>query len=282
MTDRKEVAEQAVETALRGLRLGQPQAYVAEYDAGLLQTVPRALSREKLKPEPFFGLDLWTGYELSWLDESGRPKVAIAEFSVPCDSPNIVESKSFKYYLNSLNQTRFADANAVRAVLQRDLSAAAGGVVGVALFGLADFAQRRRQAQLLGQCIDELPLGSVPGQPDVSVLRRGAPADGVWVSHLFKSNCPVTGQPDWASVWVGHKGLALDPGSLLTYLIGYRQHDDFHENCVERIFTDLKRFAQPEDLWVYARYTRRGGLDINPFRSASAEQLPPHLVGVRQ
>lgn len=277
------MTEEQQNSALRDLRLGRQQAYVAEYDAGLLQTVPRALSREALRPEPFYGLDLWTGYELSWLDGNGKPQVAIAEFSVPSHSPNLIESKSFKYYLNSLNQTRFDSVQAVQEVLQRDLSAAAGeSSVTVTLYSLSAFAQQRARAQDLGQCIDDLPLGLVSDQPDVSVLQQGPRSDGVWLSHLFKSNCPVTGQPDWASIWIGHRGLQLDPASLLTYLISYRQHDDFHENCVERIFTDLSRFAQPEDLWVYARYTRRGGLDINPFRSASAGQLPPKVVGVRQ
>lgn len=282
MTDSKKLIEPHASAALHGLRLGQQQAYVAEYDAGLLQTVPRALSRESLQPEPFYGVDLWTGYELSWLDQAGKPSVAIGEFLVPSDSPNIVESKSFKYYLNSFNQTRFDDEQAVREVLQCDLSAAAGASVTVQLYSLSAFWERRNQVQSLGECIDDLPLGPVPNQPDASVLQPGAPSQDVWVSHLFKSNCPVTGQPDWASVWVGHRGLSLDPASLLTYLIGYRQHDDFHENCVERIFTDLMRFGKPEDLWVYARYTRRGGLDINPFRSATLGQLPPSVVGVRQ
>lgn len=268
---------------LSELTLGKSLPYAEHYDAGLLQPIARQLSRQHLPAIPFVGQDLWTAYELSWLSPGGKPEVAIAEFEVPADSTCIIESKSFKYYLNSFNQTEFADRAAVSRVLQKDLSLAAGATVTVRLFSLADFAARRAAVQVLGEPLDSAVLSIGAEQlPSAEILEvREQAFDGVWCSHLLKSNCPVTGQPDWASVWVSWRGKAVEPSSLLAYIVAYRRHQDFHENCVESMFCDLMQVLRPERLWVYARYTRRGGLDINPFRS-SEPMTVPNVFGERQ
>lgn len=257
------------------LKLGQAQAYVEHYDATLLQPIPRDLSRHHLPHTDFCGADVWTAYELSWLAPGGKPQVAIAEFTVPASSTNLIESKSFKYYLNSFNQTEMDSWEALRSLLSRDLSAVAGAEVTVRLFELAAFDERRRARAPESVLLDALPLENAVFQPRAEIL---VPVDelfsGVWCSHLLKSNCPVTGQPDWASIWIGWQGRGLKPASLLSYIVSYRQHQDFHENCVERIFADLMSVGQPQNLWVYARYTRRGGLDINPFRSMQPMEIP--------
>jgi 7-cyano-7-deazaguanine reductase len=261
------------------LKLGQAQAYVERYDATLLQPILRDLSRRHLPHTDFYGADVWTAYELSWLAPGGKPQVAIAEFVVPASSTHLIESKSFKYYLNSFNQTQVDSWEALRALLSRDLSAVAGAEVTVRLFELAAFDERRRAKAPEAVLLDALPLENAAFELRTDILMPvDEPFSGVWCSHLLKSNCPVTGQPDWASIWVGWQGLGLKPESLLRYLVSYRQHQDFHENCVERIFTDLLSAGQPENLWVYARYTRRGGLDINPFRSLRPMDVPVWLA----
>ncbi len=228
-------------------------------------------------------MDLWNCYELSWLLPSGRPVVAVAEFGIPADSPNIIESKSFKLYLNSLNQSVFEGVGAVEAVLRRDLSAVAGRPVTVRVRGLDEVAGEGI-GRLPGLCVDALDVAIEHyDAPRAELLRiaASAPADVCLHSHLLKSNCPVTGQPDWGSLVVDYHGPALQPESLLAYVVSFRQHADFHEQCVERIFLDLHRLLQPERLTVYARYVRRGGLDINPYRSTEA-LTPANLRLVRQ
>ena len=253
--------------------LGKSSEYIATYTPSLLFPIPRAAKWAELgltaETLPYQGVDFWNCYELSWLLPSGKPVVAIAEFSIPADSPSIIESKSFKLYLNSLNQTAFADRAELTAVLVQDLSAAAGKPVGVRIRSLADI-EREGVAGMPGTCIDELELNiSSYDRPQPELLR----CDGSQVveeslhSHLLKSNCPVTSQPDWGSVAVEYRGAKLDAGSLLAYIVSFRQHSDFHEQCVERIFMDLQALLKPEKLTVYARYVRRGGLDINPYRS---------------
>lgn len=256
--------------------LGKSSEYIATYTPSLLFPIPRAakwaelgLSADTL---PYQGVDFWNCFELSWLLPSGKPVVAIGEFSIPADSPNIIESKSFKLYLNSLNQTPFATHGELLAVLAQDLSAAAGKPVGVRIRSL-DEVQADGVATLPGVCIDDLDI-SVSGyeRPQPELLRCDASRiveESVY-SHLLKSNCPVTSQPDWGTVVVSYKGAALDHASLLAYLVSFRQHSDFHEQCVERIFLDLQRLLKPQSLTVYARYVRRGGLDINPYRSTEA------------
>ncbi|MCQ2042994.1 7-cyano-7-deazaguanine reductase [Stutzerimonas kunmingensis] len=256
--------------------LGKSSDYVATYSPHLLFPIPRApkwaelgLTAETL---PYQGVDLWNCYELSWLLPSGKPVVAIGEFEIPADSPSIIESKSFKLYLNSLNQSVFESREALAEVMSSDLSAAAGKPVKVRLRTLDEVAAEG-VATLPGRCVDDL---------DVTIEHYDHPQAGLLAcdaghmveeslhSHLLKSNCPVTGQPDWGSVVVEYRGAALQAESLLAYLVSFRQHADFHEQCVERIFLDLQRLLQPEKLTVYARYVRRGGLDINPYRSTEA------------
>lgn len=253
--------------------LGKASEYIATYTPSLLFPIPRAAKWAELGVSattlPWHGVDFWNCFELSWLTASGKPVVAIGEFAIPADSPNIIESKSFKLYLNSLNQTVFDSPQALQACLEKDLSAAAGKPVGVRIRSLGEVEQDG-VVGLPGQCIDELDVSiSNYEQPQPELLRcnPGKVVEQVLHSHLLKSNCPVTGQPDWGSVVVEYHGPELDAASLLTYLISFRQHADFHEQCVERIFLDLKHLLDPQRLTVYARYVRRGGLDINPYRS---------------
>ncbi|NBA93776.1 NADPH-dependent 7-cyano-7-deazaguanine reductase QueF [Pseudomonas sp. R5(2019)] len=254
--------------------LGKSSEYISTYTPSLLFPIPRAakwaelgLSAETL---PYKGVDFWNCFELSWLLPSGKPVVAIGEFSIPADSPNIIESKSFKLYLNSLNQTPFDSVEALVGCLERDLSGAAGKPVGVRIRSLAE-VQAEGVAAMPGVCIDDLDVAiSNYEQPQPELLRCDVErvVEESLHSHLLKSNCPVTGQPDWGSVGVHYRGAALDHASLLAYLVSFRQHADFHEQCVERIFLDLQRLLKPESLTVFARYVRRGGLDINPYRSS--------------
>ncbi|MFM4869979.1 NADPH-dependent 7-cyano-7-deazaguanine reductase QueF [Aeromonas caviae] len=272
-------------SALQVLSLGQQSAYISQYTPSLLQPVPRSLNRDDLGLRgelPFQGCDVWTLYELSWLNAKGKPVVAIGEVFVPATSPNLIESKSFKLYLNSFNQTRCDSLEAVQALLVQDLSGCAGAPVSVTLFTL-DQAPHQI-AQLPGECIDSLDI-EVDGYEFDETLLQGAAGreivEETLHSHLLKSNCLVTSQPDWGSVVIHYRGPRLDREKLLRYLISFRQHNEFHEQCIERIFTDLKHFCAPEQLTVHARYTRRGGLDINPFRS-DWEPVPANLRLIRQ
>ncbi|EAT17261.1 NADPH-dependent 7-cyano-7-deazaguanine reductase QueF [Desulfuromonas acetoxidans] len=265
---------------LTEIPLGKTTEYPSQYDAGLLYPVPRHLKRDELgisEPLPFYGEDVWNSYELSWLNRKGKPVVALAVFRFSCQSPNLVESKSFKLYLNSLNQTRFDDQQAVIDCLQRDLSQASGSSVTVELSSLDD--QSLWQVQTLpGECLDSVDLDVEHYQLNADLLRDAAdsadPVEETLYSHLLKSNCLITSQPDWASVWISYRGGRLERRALLAYLISFRQHNEFHEQCVERIFADLMRYCHPQSLTVYARYTRRGGLDINPWRSTEPGTAP--------
>ncbi|PWK92289.1 NADPH-dependent 7-cyano-7-deazaguanine reductase QueF [Fulvimonas soli] len=267
--------------------LGKATVYADRYDPALLFPIPRAPKRAELGLHgalPFRGVDVWNAYELSWLDARGKPRVALAEFRVPADSPNIVESKSFKLYLNGFAQERVADEEALAATLARDLSAAAGAPVGVALH--APSARGLPFADLDGDSIDALELDLDDyGPPKAGHLRADASAAEVeetLVSDLLRSNCPVTGQPDWGSVQIRYRGAPIDRAGLLRYLVSFRTHSEFHEQCVERIFVDVMARCAPRELSVYARYTRRGGLDINPFRSTDPQAAPGNPRGARQ
>jgi len=267
--------------------LGKATVYADRYDAGLLYPIPRQGKRDEIGVSadalPFHGVDVWNGYELSWLDLRGKPVVAVAEFRFPATTSNIVESKSFKLYLNSFAQERLADTDAVRAILVRDLSVAAGGPAEVIL---------RAPGELDGTPIGE-PEGALldaqeldfdsygPPRPDFLGTHTGD-AREVLVSHLLRSNCPVTGQPDWGSVQIAYTGAPIDRAGLLRYLVSFRSHTEFHEQCVERIFMDIRERCAPRELAVYARYTRRGGLDINPFRSTDPAAVPGNPRGARQ
>jgi 7-cyano-7-deazaguanine reductase len=272
---------------LEDTSLGKPVAYVSSYDPSLLFPISRAGNRAQLNigaALPFLGVDIWNAYELSWLDARGRPRVALAEFRVPATSPNIIESKSFKLYLNSYMQTRMADADALRAHLATDLSVAAGAPVSVVL-ATPTSKQSALIENLAGEVIDDLPIEIShygPPRPDFLHVNPDAVVEEKLVSHLFKSNCPVTGQPDWASVQIHYIGPRLGRDGLLRYLVSYREHDDFHEHCVERMFVDILAQCGPSNLSVYARYTRRGGIDINPFRTTPGWLMPDNTRTSRQ
>jgi 7-cyano-7-deazaguanine reductase len=251
--------------------LGNKTHYTDQYDASLLFPIARTESRDKLGLSddlPFRGNDRWTAYEISWLDPSGKPQVRMAEFSLSSDSPNIIESKSFKLYLNSLNQTVFDDDRKVKSILAVDLSAAAGAPVAVNLLPL-HYAKGFLIAEPIGTYLDDLEvqISHYQPRPEVLTVSKDKRVNEVVYSHLLKTNCPVTDQPDWATVFIEYAGLEIDHKSLLEYIISFRGHQDFHENSVERLFCDLQQYCQPESIAVYARYTRRGGLDINPLRS---------------
>ena len=255
------------------LSLGKQVDYEFEYNPGLLQGVPRSLSRDTLNLAgsglPLDGIDTWTGYELSWLNLKGKPNVAILECHVPITSKNLIESKSFKLYLNSFNQTKFASAEDVRQVLQADLSACAGEPVEVKLILPEQFSSLQFQ-EFNGTLLDSLDVEIDQYSPNTQYLTVAKNVTGVQetlVSHLLKSNCLITSQPDWASIQIRYEGKAIEHEGLLKYLISFRQHNEFHEQCVERIYNDIMQHCQPDKLTVCARYTRRGGLDINPFRS---------------
>lgn len=264
-----------------GSPLGRPTTYQAHYDPSLLFAIPRQYKRDEIGlgngTLPFFGVDIWNAYEISWLNMRGKPQVAMARVTVPADSPNIVESKSFKLYLNSLNQTKLGGTEALLELLREDLSACVGAPVQVALTLPEDFS-KVPIGELAGLLLDRLDIEVTEYAPDPSLLQadqEAAIVEETLVSHLLKSNCLVTGQPDWASVQIQYVGGAIDQAGLLQYLIGFREHNEFHEQCVERIFMDIMRQCRPQKLAVYARYTRRGGLDINPWRSNFSTGKPP-------
>jgi 7-cyano-7-deazaguanine reductase len=257
------------------LSLGKIVEYAKEYDNSLLQPVPRSLSRDSIKlPKqlPFHGTDIWNGYELSWLNTKGKPQVAILRCEVPITSPNLIESKSFKLYLNSLNQSQFANVDEVTQVLSEDLSNCAGENVTVHVIPSTQF-DSIEFGHFSGLCIDDLDIqiDDFDITPELLKLNPSTKTDGTCsetlVSHLLKSNCLITNQPDWGSILIKYTGSQISHEGLLRYLISFRQHNEFHEQCVERIFYDILQQCKPQKLTVYARYTRRGGLDINPFRS---------------
>jgi 7-cyano-7-deazaguanine reductase len=266
--------------------LGKHTVYADRYDPSLLFPIPRQAKRDEIgvqEPLPFHGMDIWNAYELSWLDMHGKPVAAVAEFHVPATSPNIIESKSFKLYLNGFAQEPVANAAALSALLQQDLSRAAGAPVMVYI--REPRAAKHLFTDLEGELIDGLPVKIDDyGPPKAEYLRvdtaRGV-VEEILVSDLLRSNCPVTGQPDWGSVQISYRGPAIDREGLLRYLVSFRTHNEFHEQCVERIFIDVMKHCAPEQLSVYARYTRRGGLDINPFRS-TGKDLPGNIRGARQ
>jgi 7-cyano-7-deazaguanine reductase len=255
--------------------LGRHVDYPRHYDAGLLFPTARTLGRTPIGIDedalPFVGIDRWHAYELSWLDARGKPRVATATISVPAGSPNLVESKSLKLYLNAFNASRFDSDAEVRACIARDLSQAAGGEVAVA-FGLPPI-----DAGVKTISLDELDIDlDHYGPPHPAFLASDARVlvEETLSSALLKSNCPVTGQPDWARVIISYRGPRIDREGLLRYLVSFRDHAEFHEQCVERIFVDLRRHARPDALSVEARYTRRGGLDINPWRATPGHATP--------
>ena len=266
--------------------LGKDTVYADHYNPGLLFPIPRADKRREIGVAeilPFHGVDIWNAYELSWLDLRGKPQVALGEFHIPASSSHIVESKSFKLYLNGFAQECIESVDVLTATLLHDLSAAAGAVVSVRLHDTR--ASALPTVDLEGEVLDAQDIAiDHYGPPQPDFLRADLsvqPVQETLVSHLLRSNCPVTGQPDWGSVQIRYRGAPIDRAGLLRYLVSFRAHNEFHEQCVERIFVDLTQRCAPQQLSVYARYTRRGGLDINPFRS-STPATPDNSRTVRQ
>lgn len=264
--------------------LGKEAPYISRYTPSLLFPVPRTMARDRIglrAPLPFSGSDIWTGYELSWLNPKGKPQVAMADILVPCTSLHIIESKSLKLYLNSFNQSYYDSAAEVHRILERDLSQCAVGEVRVTLMApqikiglpLVDFS---------GVCLDDLEIETDQYEVQPAFLKASdrQVAESLH-THLLKSNCLATGQPDWGSLCIRYRGPQIDREGLLKYIVSYRNHSGFHEDCVERMFFDLSERCRPTCLTVYARYTRRGGLDINPFRS-NYESVPDNERHVRQ
>ena len=272
------------------IALGKNTQYPDQYDPGLLFPILRSENRQKLgitpsQAVPFVGVDIWNAFELSWLNTKGKPQIALAEFQIPADSPNMIESKSFKLYLNSLNNARFENEDEVRERLIEDLSTIAGSKISTRINPLDSIAKKGMQ-EMSGVLMDRLDLDIDPNLAAdpmlLSVNESFGPIEQCLVSHLLKSNCPVTGQPDWASIQIRYQGRPILEEGLLRYLIGFRQLGEFHEHCVETIFCDIKRQCKPEKLSVYARYTRRGGLDINPFRTDHNAPWPENVRHARQ
>lgn len=270
--------------------LGQTTAYPEHYDPDLLYPLARAQTRRPLGlPEatlvanrlPFYGTDWWTAYEVSWLDALGKPQVALAQFAIPCTSPYLVESKSFKLYLNSFNQSEFGGIEEVKEYLKTDLARALGADLEVRLTALAD--ARLPIETPRGLCLDSLPVRVDRYSPEPDYLSAGSVrVEERLYSHLLKTNCPVTGQPDWATLEIAYRGPRIDHEGLLRYIISFRNHQDFHEHCVERIYLDMMTRCRPDYLSLFARYTRRGGLDINPFRCSEPGQTPEFERLLRQ
>lgn len=271
------------------LLLGKSVAYPSQYDAALLFPIERAEARRLIgfddRALPFTGWDLWNAYEMSWLTPGGLPRVAILRVCVPCDSPRIIESKSFKLYLNSFNQTRFDAVQDVHARLAGDLSRAAGAPVEVDLVEAHALpAESIREFDGIDLDLNEHVEIDIY-EPDASLLcvdARGGSARETVYSRLLKSNCPVTGQPDWACIQIAYEGPRIDHANLLRYIVSFRMHNGFHEHCVERIFSDILLRCNPDALSVYARYTRRGGLDISPWRATPGMPSPHHSRSARQ
>ncbi|MCG6201266.1 NADPH-dependent 7-cyano-7-deazaguanine reductase QueF [Psychromonas antarctica] len=275
-------------SALQNLSLGKTSEYKSIYDANLLQGVPRSLNRDELSLTadnlPFVGFDLWNIYELSWLNLKGKPLVATGVVKVPFDSDNLIESKSFKLYLNSFNQTKFASIDEIQAVLTRDLSLCANKAVNAELNSNLD-CFTDKLGTFHGYCVDSLDIEIDNYQLTPNYLIDISADETVTetlYSHLLKSNCLITSQPDWGSIEISYTGKKLDREKLLRYLISFRQHNEFHEQCVERIYCDIMKFAQIDSLSVYARYTRRGGLDINPLRATQDCAVVDNIRLLRQ
>jgi 7-cyano-7-deazaguanine reductase len=281
-------------TAPEDSPLGKASAYTDHYDPALLFPIARADKRQEIgvgAQPPFFGADLWTAYELSWLNLRGKPQVAIAHVTVPCETPHIIESKSFKLYLGSFTNTAFADVSDVQAHLRADLNEALWrgapamqSGVGVRVL-LPEMFDREPIHEMEGLSLDRLDIECTRYTPAPDLLRAHhdeQPVTEVLTSNLLKSNCLVTGQPDWGSVQIAYSGPQIDQEGLLQYLVSFRNHNEFHEQCVERIFMDIRARCQPTKLAVYARYTRRGGLDINPFRTSYPQPLPKNVRTARQ
>ncbi len=270
--------------------LGRKTGYPIAVDPAVLITVARADARTPLRIHagalPFDGADIWNAWELSWLDSRGKPCVAVVELRVPCESPHLVESKSLKLYLNGYAMTRFEDALAVQSRIEQEVSGCVGADVSVDLLAPGDFG-RLQVAEFAGESLDDQALEvaeyAPPNPEHLRVKPHSRMVEEALVSHAFRSRCPVTGQPDWASVQIRYRGAPLDRAGLLRYLVSFREHADFHEACVERMFVDIQERCAPLELLVYARFLRRGGIDINPWRATPGFAITPvNLRSTRQ
>jgi 7-cyano-7-deazaguanine reductase len=258
--------------------LGQATTYPDDYSPDLLYAIARIDSRLALGLEgdpPFNGMDIWNAWDLTWLDMKGQPQVATAEIRVPADSVNLVESKSLKLYLGSVAMSRFESPNDLAAVLSRDLGACTGSDVYVAIRPSIE-TDSAAISRLPGQCIDNLkvPCDTFSVAPELLAADSRTLLSEDLYTDTLRSLCPVTGQPDIGSVMISYRGPQIDRAGLLRYIVSYRQHQDFHESCVERMFMDIREQCGAEQLTVYARYQRRGGIDINPFRSNFEATIP--------
>ena len=266
--------------------LGKETSYPDTYSPEILFPIARAASRTAYVNISGIaqGVDWWHVFELSWLDESGKPQVAIGRLCIPAGSEFLVESKSLKLYFNSLNFEVFATPAALVACVEKDLSRAAGAPVTLALLDVNALPVSHIQ----GICLDNETPSAFRAEPDASLLTLDKNSlsqksqEFTLFSHLLRSNCPVTGQPDWGSVFIRYQGIKPCYSALLAYIISYRRHSGFHEQCVEQMFADIWQHLQPEKLMVYAAYTRRGGLDINPCRVSHIEWLPAPIRLARQ
>lgn len=260
----------SIDATLTDAPLGKTATYHDHYNPDLLFPIARRAKRDEIavpRTLPFQGYDIWNAYEISCLNLKGKPQVAIGEFIIPCESRHLIESKSFKLYLNSFNQTKLADLQQLQHTMQKDLTAACQADITVKLVPASDFALSQFK-EFSGICLDDLDVDCNCYQVQSDFLSTTSQScDETIYSNLLKSNCLVTGQPDWASIMIHYRGKQINHAGLLRYLVSYRQHNEFHEQCVERIFMDIQRRCRPQKLTVYARYSRRGGLDINPLRS---------------
>lgn len=253
--------------------LGKQTAYPTRYDPDLLFPVARAANRVNIGIDeaalPFAGFDHWRAYELSWLSATGQPVVALADILVPCKSPFLIESKSMKLYFNSLNQHVFADVASAHSRIEQDLARVAGAPVQVTLYSNDAPAMHTRDVND-AIVLDNLSVTTSTYQPSPQLLQTvaGTDVDEILLSHAFRSNCPITAQPDWGSIMIQYRGKQIDHSSVLAYLISYRLHEGFHEHCVEQIFQDLSAVCKPQALQVSINFLRRGGLEINPLRSS--------------
>ena len=266
--------------------LGQQTNYTHQYDPNLLFPIPRHFKRTELgitEPLPFYGYDTWNDYETSWLNAQGKPIVAITEFHIPCTSPNIIESKSLKLYLNALANTSFSSVSELQTVLQRDLSLAAGSEITVVIHPL-DTLKTMTIAPPAGICIDSLNIAidTYEAAPHYLTHENNERVTETLYTHLLKSNCPVTKQPDWGTLIIDYAGQKISRAGLLRYVVSLRNQYEFHEQCIERIFINIMQHCQPSTLTLCGRYTRRGGKDINPYRSTDKNIVLMNQRLVRQ
>lgn len=272
--------------SLQNSPLGKKSSYIDVYTPSLLFVIPRQLKRDEIGVPPtlpFKGCDIWNAYEISWLNSKGKPIVAIAQFNISCASTNIVESKSFKLYLNSFNNTKFNSVEAVKSTLEQDIKKAVSGQVIVKLFRLEDIYGLKIH-NFQGDCLDDLDIDCKEYTVNPMYLSSdfNEEVSESLYSNLLKSNCLVTGQPDWGSVEITYSGPKINKMGLLKYIVSFRSHNEFHEQCAERMFMDIMQYCKPKELTVEARYTRRGGLDINPIRSTREIESVPHIRLARQ